>query len=382
MRRCLRDQCFRIALIVIVADDINIDNTIVSVLGLDALQACINEGTQHVYALRQELVDDLIGLYKDKNVANKTLCVEFIGEHGVDSAGLTKELFTCFWRDVSKDLFSGEDCLVPDLPLYRVRKESWKFECLGRILSHTVALTGKIPSTLARSTLVKLITDTEIEDECLLEDFLLFVTSREKTLLTKAMTDFDGLTKEEFDRLQNFYTAYAFNNIPKALEIKEQVLAIAHHVFLDKPALLVSKMRQGIPESHWAAFWQRLSVGDITHIMQAQRPTPDKVASVITTDKEDMTDDEDRTLYFLKEFVASLDLETLTDFLMFVTGSIHQPDKITVTFTIRTGMDRRPVSHTCFNLLEVPTSYSSIKEFKREFESVLASHEAFQFFEI
>ena len=374
----------RIAFIVIVylVAEIAIDNTIVSVLGLDALQVCVNEGTQHVYIVRQGLVDDLIGLYKDKNVANKTLSVEFVGEHGVDSAALTKELFTGFWRDVSKDLFRGEDCLVPDLPLHRIRKESWKFECIGRILSHTVALTGAIPTTLARSILIKLITDSEIEDECLLEDFLLFVTTREKTLLTKAMTDFDGLTKEEFDRLQNFYTAHGFNNIPKAPEIKEQILAIAHHVFVEKPAPLISKMRQGIPESHRAAFWQRLSVDDITHIMQAQRPTPEKVASVITTDKEYMTDDEDRTLYFLKEFVASLDFDTLTDFLMFVTGSIHQPDKITVTFTTRTGMDRRPISHTCVNQLEVPTSYSSTKEFKREFKSVLASPEAFQYSEI
>ena len=324
-------------------------------------------------------MDDVFELYKDKNIANKKLSVEFVGEPGIDFDGLTKELFTSFWREVFNNLFRGEDCLVPDLPLHRLRKESWKFECLGRILSHTVALTGKIPSSLARSTLIKLITDSEIDDKCLLEDFLLFVTTREKALLTKAMTDFNSLTDDELDRLQNFYTAHGFYSIPKAPDIKEQVLAIAYQDLVEKPGSLVSKMRQGIPENHRAAFWQRLSVDDIAHIMQAQRPTPEKVASVIKTGKEDMTDDEDRTLYFLKEFVASLDFDTLADFLMFVTGSVHQPDRIRVTFTTLTGLERRPISHTCFNLLEVPTSYSSIKEFKREFKSVLASPEAFQY---
>ena len=321
----------------------------------------------------------LLELYKDEDVANKRLCVEFVGEPGIDHDGLTRELFVCFWKQVLPVLFCGENCSVPDLPLYRIRKESWKFECLGRILSHTVALTGTIPSTLARTTLIKLISDSTIDDDCLLEDFLLFVTTREKTLLTKAVSDFNSLTEEESERMQSFYTAHGFHSIPRASEIKEQILTIAHQEVVAKSAPLILMMRQGIPESHRAAFWQQLSVDDIAHILQAQRPTPEKVASVITTDKEDMTNDEDRTLYFVKEFVASLDFDTLTDFLVFVTGSVHQPDKIRVTFSRLTGLDRRPISHTCFNLLELPTNYNSITEFKREFKSVLASPEASQY---
>ena len=350
-------------------------------VAFEALQACL-EDIQCVHVVRQGLVADLLELYKDQNVASKTLDVTFEGEPGVDCNGLTRDLLTSFWRDILKDLFRGEDCSVPYLPLYRVRNESWKFECLGRILSHTVALTGTIPQTLARSTLIKLITDTEIDDECLLEDCLLFVTTREKALLTKAMTDFNSLTEDESDRLQNFYTAHGLQKIPKGSEIKDQVLTIAHHDLVEKPAPLISKMRQGIPASHRAAFWERLSVDDITHIMQAQRPTPEKVASVIKTDKEDMTDDEDRVLYFLKEFVASLDPETLTDFLIFVTGSVHQPDKVNVTFTPLKGLSRRPISHTCFNHLEVPATYENIQEFTREFKSVLSSPEAFEYSEI
>ena len=305
--------------------------------------------------------------------------MEFVGEPGLDAKGLTRDLFTCFWREVSTELFRGEDCLVPDLPLNRTRKESWKFECLGRILSHSVALTGAVPSVLARSTLIRLATDTDVDDDCLLDDFLLFVTPREKALLVKAMSDFSSLTDDESDRLQDFYIAHGFQGIPRGPEIKEQILTIANHDLVEKPAVLISKMRQGIPASHKAAFWQRLSADDITRILQAQRPTPEKVTRVIVTDTEHMTDDKEKTLYFLKEFVAGLDFDTLTNFLVFVTGSVHQPDKVRVTFTKLTGLERRPISHTCFNLLEVPTSYSNIKEFRREFLAVLSSPEAYQY---
>ena len=349
---------------------------------LSALRACLRRGVQHVYIVRQGLVADVFELYKDKELANNVLTVEFLGELGVDADGLTRELLASFWRQVAEDLFRGEDCIIPDLPLFRVRKESWKFECLGRILSHTVALTGRIPSFFAKSTLIRFTADVDVDDECLMDDFLLFVTSRERALLTKAMCDFSGLTVAEADRLQNFYMAHGFNNIPKAPEVRDQILAIAHQDLVEKPGSLVSKMRQGIPEDHRVAFWQRLSADDIAHIIEAQRPTPEKVADVIMSLVEDMTDDQDRTLYFLKEFVAGLDFDTLTDFLIFVTGSVHQPDKISVTFTTLTGLDRRPISHTCFNQLEVPTTYGSIKEFKREFLSVLASPEAFKYSEI
>ena len=355
-----------------------------SVLGFKALLACTKESEQEVdvHIIRHTLVDDLLEFYKDPDIASKTLNVTFEGEPGVDCMGLTRDLFTSFWKVVTKDLFQGEDCVVPDLPLHRRKKEAWKFVCLGRILSHTVAMTMTVPSTLARSVLVKLASDTEVDDECLLTDFLLFVTLREKELLTKAMSDFSSLTKEEYSRLQNFYIAHGFHTLPKGTEILDQILAIAHQDLVKKPGSLVSKMREGIPPSHVAAFWKRLSADDIAHVLEAQRPTPEKVVNVIMSSIGDMTDDQERTLYFLKEFVAGLDFDTLTDFLLFVTGSVHQPDKIKVTFTTLIGMERRPISHTCFNHLEVPTTYGSIKEFKREFVSVLASPEAFKFSEL
>ena len=103
-------------------------------------------------------------------------------------------MLTTFWSGVSKLLFKGEQSVVPDLPLHRARKESWKFVSIGRILAHTVALTSTVPSLIARFVLVYMIFSSRVDDECLIQDFLMYVTMHEKSLLEQAMLNFDLLT--------------------------------------------------------------------------------------------------------------------------------------------------------------------------------------------
>ena len=342
--------------------------------GLEMLHACTSGGTEHIYIVRSCLVDDLYEHYDDMEITDKKLSVTFEGETGV---GLVSDLFACFWRDVSKTLFRGADCLVPYMPLHKLMRDSWKFKCLGTIFSHTVALTGTIPLFLARSVVIKLFTTFEVCDDCLLDDFLLYVTIREKRLLTRAMSDFRGLTAEEIASLQNFYLEHGSTKRPRASAMKKHLLAIAYQDLVMKPASYISQMRRGVPESHKVAFWRDLSIDDITELMQALWPTPETVAGVITTVTKDMTDDEERTLRFLKEFVASLDIHTLTDFLVFVTESVRQPRKISVTFGC-TSVDNRPIGQPRLNHLVMITTFSSMDELKREFLAVLASPETVQ----
>ena len=238
------------------------------VLVCDALQSSLNNGLEHIVVTRNDLVNDVLLLYKDKDVATKKLSVEFLGEPETSNEISILEMFRTFWMLVAKELFHGEERLVPSLPLERARTDLWKFECLGRILSHTVALTGRFPSMLARTVLISLASDLSCDDECLLDDFFHFVTPRERDLLTRAMSDFSGLRDEEYDRLRNLYAAHGYYDIPKQSEIKEQVLNIAYQDLVATPGALISKMHLGIPAGHKAAFWQRLSPDDITHILQ------------------------------------------------------------------------------------------------------------------
>ncbi|KAK2156850.1 hypothetical protein NP493_1932g00003, partial [Ridgeia piscesae] len=235
----------------------------------DALRSSLNNGSEHIVVTRNDgLVNDVLLLYKDKDVATKTLYVEFLGEPETSNEISMLQMFRTFWMLVANELFDGEERLVPSVPLERARTDLWKFECLGRILSHTVALTGRFPSMLARTVLISLASDLSCDDECLLDDFFHFVTPQERDLLKRAMSDFSGLTDEEYDRLRNLYAAHGYYDTPKQSEIKEQVLNIAYQDLVATPGALISEMHLGIPASHKAAFWQRLSADDITHILQ------------------------------------------------------------------------------------------------------------------
>ena len=335
-----------------------------------------------IYIHRSTVLDELLELYKDESVTQNRLHVEFLEEPGDDFGGLTKELYTIFWGEATKELFSGEHCVVPSLPLHRVRSESWKFISLGRILSHSVALTKTVPPNLARSFIISLIFDSDVNEQCLLEDFLQYVTEREKKLLLKGMSNFQFLNAQERERLRVFLSAASFFDLPRADKLKEQIISIADQELLKKPAALCSLMRKGIPQNHMEVFWQELSIKHITHIIMQQRPTPERVHNILTTTIEDLSNAQERVFYYLKEFVGTLHQDMLLDFLLFCTGSVHQPQNIEVGFTSLTGMQRRPIAHTCSNILEVPTTYNSFQEFRREFTQILSTPESFQYHSI
>ena len=106
--------------------------------GLLRLTDSITAETTNVHISRSAILNDMLQFYHDDaDLASHTLHVEFLGEPGDDFGGLTRELFTVFWAEATKDFFVGEDCVVPALPTHRVRKESWKMVALGKILSHS-----------------------------------------------------------------------------------------------------------------------------------------------------------------------------------------------------------------------------------------------------
>ncbi len=321
----------------------------------------------------------VLDLYKSNDILQGRLHVKFEGEDGFDLGGLTRELFTLFWTQVTDEqLFAGEHCVVPSLPLNKMRPESWKFVSLGRILAHTVALTGTIPANLSLA-LLAAIAGKSLSEDILVEDFSLYVTDSQKLLLQKALNSFEKLDDKEMDRLSHFFTASKFFDTPKANSIREQILDIAEEELVRKPAPLVQCMKNGIPESHLEAFWDTLTIENLKSMLMAQKPTAEKVLEVMTTDPEDLTDQESTAFFYLQEFIRGLTPDELQDFLLFCTGSVHQPLELKVTFTSLVGMRRRPIAHTCSNILELPKTYSSLQEFRGEFKQLLESLEARQY---
>ena len=76
---------------------------------------------------------------------------------------------------------------------------------------------------------------------------------------------------------------------------------------------------------------------------------------------------------YLKCLISGSDISQLKCFLMFATGAdAICVSTILVGFTKLEGLARRPISHICGCVLELPSTYDSYAEFRTEFTNVSA----------
>ncbi len=104
-------------------------------------------------------------------------------------------------------------------------------------------------------------------------------------------------------------------------------------------------------------------------------PTARRILKLLVVSPQSQA--ESKCLRFLQQYIRGLDVVGLRKMLRFVTGSdVVSVDKIQVIFTSLDGLARRPVSHTCGPVLELPSTYSSYSELRTEMESILSSTHA------
>jgi hypothetical protein len=83
---------------------------------------------------------------------------------------------------------------------------------------------------------------------------------------------------------------------------------------------------------------------------------------------------EQRVYAYLEQFIGGMSVDEVKRFLRFVTGNTVLTSKdIFVSFNGLSGIARRPLAHTCSNILEIPYTYATFLEFVEEFSAVLAS---------
>ncbi len=118
-----------------------------------------------------------------------------------------------------------------------------------------------------------------------------------------------------------------------------------------------------------------MSSGDLYSIYIAQQASPAKVL-VLVEDLDTCNPNQERVFGYLQQFIGNMQNEELRLFLRFVTGSsVCTANAIRVTFNSLEGLARRPISHTCSNILELPSSYLSYLEFATEFKAILNNTE-------
>ena len=85
-------------------------------------------------------------------------------------------------------------------------------------------------------------------------------------------------------------------------------------------------------------------------------------------------------LAHLKRFVKFLEGHTLGKFLHFCTGiDIITCESISITFNTMTGLERRPIAHTCAPLIELPSTYESYLALSEEFLNIIRGYQSWSF---
>ncbi|KAK3601248.1 hypothetical protein CHS0354_040427 [Potamilus streckersoni] len=338
-------------------------------LGEQALQIVVN---------RDNIVNNLICYYTDPIVPQSRVQVKMFDENGIDAGGITADMYTSFWMKAQEQFFIGCENVVPYLPAHKMVEEE-NFRVLGSILSHSVALLKTIPIPLCKTTIIVMIYDTlDVAKDTLLKDFLLFIDSYDRNLISKALSNYGSLSEEEQGNLQSIFARYDYAGVIKESNFSEHLVLLARNEICRKPKPLCELMRAGIPSTHMDVFWSLLHPDHLNILYVALKPTATRIIARlhIEGDSSNLSHGQQRAFQYLKNLLNELSPEELENFIQFVTGKRSTPrDPIMVSFTTSRGFQRMPKAHTCSNLLELPATYEDYNAFKNEFKHLLASDE-------
>ena len=124
-----------------------------------------------------------------------------------------------------------------------------------------------------------------------------------------------------------------------AAEFKKQLMQLARSEFIYKPSMALNWMRQGIPNCHYRYVWEEMTAEKLSALLNALTPTPEVISTILPEKTEELTNDEDRVMYFLQNILRGLSPEQLEKFLLFVTGSPAAPlQPIRVAFNREGGL--------------------------------------------
>lgn len=79
---------------------------------------------------------------------------------------------------------------------------------------------------------------------------------------------------------------------------------------------------------------------------------------------------------YLEQYIGHMTVVEVKRFLRFVTASpVLTGENISISFNALSGIARRPIAHTCANILELSYTYSTYLEFVEEFKALLNNND-------
>ena len=323
---------------------------------------------------RSKVYDDVLSMYQmnlEEIKSEYPFRAQFFNERAIDTGGVCRDLFSCFWEQAYIKHFDGDKLLVPAA---HANSQISVFPILGTTLAHGFFACNFIPVRLAFPIIASILRgpDVDIPDHILLESLIDFLSEHEGSILRDAIryqgtTDFPSDQKSEVICVLSKLESH---DIPTPSNLKPQLINVAKFQFHVKPLGLLYAMRSGVPKIY-SGFWEELTIEEMFNFYHMLNATPASVLKAIQ-ESEVANSGESRVHNYLLSFIGNMKQYELRLFLRFVTGSaVLMAKPIKVLFNSLTGLARRPISHTCDCSLELSVAYSSHPDFEHEFFIIL-----------
>ena len=315
---------------------------------------------------RGNTLKDLIHYFKDPTILQKNIEIIFILSNGQEEIGrgdgVLRDCISEFFRDFYDQCCLGSDIKVPVVS-NEFREDSWK--AVARIVVKAWKQAKYFPIQLAPVLVEKALFWTF--SSSLIENFLGYIPLADRRLLSGALHNFSEIDPDE---LLEFLETHNCRSLVTQDNINSVVENIAHKVLIQLPNFIIDCWAE-IPEIHNL-------FRDYEELQSTYRnlmPNSKKVIKLLEFPKE-TREPERETANHLKRMIREMEAEKVQLFLRFCTGSNLMPqgtDKIKVQFINLYGLQRRPIAHTCGNVLQLPTSYENYISFRTEFNKILSS---------
>ncbi len=305
------------------------------------------------------------------------LTIQFEGEQAIDLGGVCREMYSAFFEEMYRRAFDGNILLSP---VVHPQIDFGVLPKIGTVISHCYVACGVLPIRIAFPALVQCLLGLSavVSDFILCETFIDSLSTYEADSFKQAFAQITddpqrkSFSEELSSKLIATFSRFGSRTYPTPTKLKQMLLQVASYEFLLKPAAAITAINRGIPPLH-APFWQKLGVAGILVVYRAQTVSPAKVLGMLD-EEQGKTENEERVLGYLRQFVASLSEEDLRLFLRFCTGStVCNGGKLGVSFNALEGVGRRPIAHTCEPCLELSSNYYTFPEFVTEFKAYLAN---------
>ena len=323
---------------------------------------------------RSTLRNDVIEIFKDPEIFKYKLVATIMDAQGKlekgEGRGVFLEVLSQFWQECFTSFMVGR---IEKVPFIRQDLQRPEWEVIARVLVYGFKMEKYFPLNLSKLLIaVSLFGDEVINDDFLLKSFRDFVAAEDKQVLDNCLMD----SFEADDDFIDFLSSFKCFKVATVDNIHSIITELAQQELVQKPRYVVDCWAPTLHLLRSDPGFQTLD--GLQQLYESKQPTAKKIIKLFRADP--VNDAQRQSFDHLKRFVKSLEGNSLSTFMRFLTGSdVLTENFIQISSTNLDGFERRPVARTCGPLLELPCTYESYPALAEEFTSIMTEEMAWSF---